>query len=327
MSQNRIAASKPNSSIGCSVTSHASSGVRHISRNDGARAHRAVRRQVAPRLAHHPDRRALHGLLGDRRAGTEDPSRDHREHRTRRGIRRRHASARGLSSPSVRVRACGERATPSRARSTRSARRRLPAVGLDGRSTSRATRYGIAHIQRRPPSPTPAFAQGYVMAHDRLPQMDILRRFGSGTLAELFGALDPIDDRHRSRDARAPHGAARAADWAMLQASTDPDDQQIVQLLQRFADGVNAYDADLDARQVDDRSRGRASLRSGALHRVVAGRLARARPLRGVRAVVDRRRSSSTPPSSTRACATPTIARRRDRPRAATRARASRATS
>jgi hypothetical protein len=36
-----------------------------------------------------------------------------------------------------------------------------------------------------------AFAQGYVMAHDRLPQMDLLHRYGAGTLAEVFGALDP----------------------------------------------------------------------------------------------------------------------------------------
>ena len=34
-----------------------------------------------------------------------------------------------------------------------------------------------------------AFAQGFVVAHDRLPQMDLLRRFGSGTISELFGAM------------------------------------------------------------------------------------------------------------------------------------------
>ena len=51
-------------------------------------------------------------------------------------------------------------------------------------------RYGVAHIHASTLEDA-AFAQGYVMAHDRLPQMDILRRFGAGTLSELFGALDP----------------------------------------------------------------------------------------------------------------------------------------
>ena len=52
-------------------------------------------------------------------------------------------------------------------------------------------KFGVAHIDGADRSRDVAFAQGYVMAHDRLPQMDILRRFGAGTLAELFGALDP----------------------------------------------------------------------------------------------------------------------------------------
>ena len=79
------------------------------------------------------------------------------------------------------------------------------------------------------------------MAHDRLPQMDILRRFGAGTLAELFGALDPsvIDTDLEMRVHRMKPLAQQS--WDMLKASTDPTDQQLVQLLQRFADGVNAY--------------------------------------------------------------------------------------
>ena len=37
----------------------------------------------------------------------------------------------------------------------------------------------------------------------------------------------------------------------MLQASTDPTDQQIVAMLQRYADGVNAYATDLQAGKYD----------------------------------------------------------------------------
>ncbi|MBV8761425.1 MAG: penicillin acylase family protein [Deltaproteobacteria bacterium] len=111
-------------------------------------------------------------------------------------------------------------------------------------------KYGVAHISGQTVGDV-AFAQGYVMAHDRLPQMDILRRFGAGTLGELFGALDPsvIDTDLEMRVHRMKPLAEMT--WATLQASTDPTDQQIVALLQRFADGVNAYATDLQAGKYD----------------------------------------------------------------------------
>lgn len=101
-------------------------------------------------------------------------------------------------------------------------------------------KYGIAHIDAQTLADA-AFVQGYVMAHDRLPQMDILRRFGAGTLGELFGALDPgvIDTDLEMRMHRMVPLAT--ASWAALQASTDPYDVEVVTLLSRFADGVNAY--------------------------------------------------------------------------------------
>ena len=107
-------------------------------------------------------------------------------------------------------------------------------------------RFGIAHISADTIADA-AFVQGYVMAHDRLPQMDILRRFGAGTLAELFGALDPsvIDTDLSMRVHRMTFYAQQT--WDMLQASSDPTDQEIVQLLQRFSDGVNAYAGDLQS--------------------------------------------------------------------------------
>ena len=105
-------------------------------------------------------------------------------------------------------------------------------------------KFGIAHIQAETIADA-AFVQGYVMAHDRLAQMDILRRFGAGTLAELFGALDAsvIDTDLSMRVHRMTFYAQQT--WDMLQASSDPTDQQIVRLLQRFSDGVNAYAGDL----------------------------------------------------------------------------------
>ncbi|MDQ3367391.1 MAG: penicillin acylase family protein [Myxococcota bacterium] len=105
-------------------------------------------------------------------------------------------------------------------------------------------RYGVAHIRARSVADA-AFVQGYVMAHDRLPQMDILRRFGAGTLSELFGALDAsvIDTDLEMRMHRMRPLAQQT--WEMLQQSGRADDAEVVQLLQRFADGVNAYAADL----------------------------------------------------------------------------------
>src|SRR5690242_21532102 len=65
----------------------------------------------------------------------------------------------------------------------------LPTAGLDGPVFVARDQYGIMHIQASTVADL-GYAEGYAMAHDRLPQMDILRRFGSGRLAELFGALD-----------------------------------------------------------------------------------------------------------------------------------------
>jgi penicillin amidase len=60
--------------------------------------------------------------------------------------------------------------------------------------------YGVPHL-RAATIEDAFFANGYVMAADRLPQLDLFRHFGSGTISELFGALDParIDDDIRMR--------------------------------------------------------------------------------------------------------------------------------
>jgi penicillin amidase len=100
--------------------------------------------------------------------------------------------------------------------------------------------YGVAHIYAKNPEDA-AFAQGFVMAHDRLPQMDLLRRFGAGELAEVLGAADAslIDTDIRMRVHRMRPLAEESL--AMMKASGDPTDAAVVRTLERFADGVNAY--------------------------------------------------------------------------------------
>ncbi|MBK1716257.1 penicillin acylase family protein [Thiocystis violacea] len=75
------------------------------------------------------------------------------------------------------------------------------------------------------------FAQGYVVASERLWQMDLLRRLASGRLAELFGpdAL-PVDRFFRTVGLA---GEARRALEGM-----EPSDRA---LLDAYASGVNAY--------------------------------------------------------------------------------------
>lgn len=75
------------------------------------------------------------------------------------------------------------------------------------------------------------FAQGYVVAAERMWQMDLLRRLASGRLAEVFGPAALTADRyHRTIGLPA---AARAG-----LAALEPEYRQ---MLRRYADGVNAY--------------------------------------------------------------------------------------
>ncbi len=114
---------------------------------------------------------------------------------------------------------------------------------LTGAVHAARDRYGIMHISATTVRDL-GFAQGYVMGHDRLPQMDILRRFGDGTLGELFGAVDQgtVETDLEMRVHRMRPIAEQAL--ATLRASTDPSDRELVQLLEGFAAGVNAANAD-----------------------------------------------------------------------------------
>jgi penicillin amidase len=75
------------------------------------------------------------------------------------------------------------------------------------------------------------FAQGYVTAQDRLWQMDVMRRFGSGELSEILGeATIKIDREQRILGLRA---AARKS-----LALASPRDQSY---FDAYARGVNAF--------------------------------------------------------------------------------------
>ena len=77
-------------------------------------------------------------------------------------------------------------------------------------------------------------AQGYVMAQDRLWQMDLLRRAAAGELSEIFGsAALEVDEENRTLGMRL--AAERAA------ADSTPE---IRALLESYARGVNAYIAE-----------------------------------------------------------------------------------
>lgn len=89
---------------------------------------------------------------------------------------------------------------------------------------------GIPHILARTAHDM-AMVQGYVMASDRLFQMDLARRQVSGTLAELFGAGVLGDDVEIQTI-----GLRRAAEVSLLALAPESRD-----LLQAFAEGVNAF--------------------------------------------------------------------------------------
>jgi penicillin G amidase len=123
-------------------------------------------------------------------------------------------------------------------------RRSLPA--LDGSAALPGLRSGVI-VDRdgwgrpwiRANSPEDlVMAQGYVMAQDRLWQMDILRRASAGELSEVFGSVAlPIDEENRTL------GMRLAAERAAAQSTPE-----ISHLLEAYAHGVNAYLAERQSR-------------------------------------------------------------------------------
>lgn len=105
--------------------------------------------------------------------------------------------------------------------------------GLAARVTIERDRQGVPHIRAQSLDDL-VMAQAWVTAHDRLWQMDILRRHAAGELAAILGpTLLPHDRLQRTLQIRA------AADRAV--ANLPPDQ---LHLLTVYAQGVNAAIAD-----------------------------------------------------------------------------------
>ena len=106
----------------------------------------------------------------------------------------------------------------------------LHVAGLSQPVTVRRDVHGVPHITAANMDDL-VVAQGYVTAQDRLWQLDMLRRFASGNLAEILGSRAIEHDR-----AQRILEIGHAADAAL--AAMDPTDKHF---LDDYARGVNAY--------------------------------------------------------------------------------------
>ena len=101
---------------------------------------------------------------------------------------------------------------------------------LDENVTVIRDEMGVPHIEAKSDADLYR-AQGYVQAQDRLFQMDLARRQASGRLAEVIGEAAVENDKFfrtfSLRDA--------------AEKSWDGYDEQSKQILEWFAEGVNAY--------------------------------------------------------------------------------------
>jgi penicillin amidase len=91
-------------------------------------------------------------------------------------------------------------------------------------------RWGVPHIYAKN-SDDLFFVQGYITAQDRLFQLDLWRRIGTGKLAEVLGA------QYLSRD-RIARLVRYRGDWDQEWRSYSPDAKAIATA---FTSGINAY--------------------------------------------------------------------------------------
>jgi penicillin G amidase len=91
-------------------------------------------------------------------------------------------------------------------------------------------RYGVPHMYAQNEDDL-FFAQGYIHAQERLWQMELNRRIGSGQLAEIFGEVAIETDRFARR--LGMHRAAAEAEKHLPEHSK--------RILDAYAQGVNAY--------------------------------------------------------------------------------------
>jgi penicillin G amidase len=107
---------------------------------------------------------------------------------------------------------------------------RVSVGGLQGEVTVERDKWGVPHI-RAGSVQDMAEAQGYVMAQDRLWQMDLLRRVGRGQLSEIFGPVPvKVDKEFRVLN----FGRAAQRDYEQM----DPERRK---LMEAYARGVNEF--------------------------------------------------------------------------------------
>jgi len=83
------------------------------------------------------------------------------------------------------------------------------------------------------------FAEGYTTAEDRLLTMDVLRRVGRGTLAELVGSAGVAMDQDTTRDS--PYTEADLARQVRRLERSSPQGNAVVDDLGAYVDGVNRF--------------------------------------------------------------------------------------
>ena len=113
---------------------------------------------------------------------------------------------------------------------------RLRVSGLDQRITVTRDRFGIPHVEARTDAGA-VFGQGFAQAHDRLFQLELFRRAASGRLAEVFGPRALDADRF----------ARRLGLTALTRNDLEATSADARELLEAFANGVNAAIATLPA--------------------------------------------------------------------------------
>ena len=94
-----------------------------------------------------------------------------------------------------------------------------------------------------------AFGAGYAQAEDRLFLMDVLRHYGSGTLASFMGPSCEFEQMDHDQLLLAPYTEARAeAQYHRAIAAAGAQGRLAAQMVQGYVDGVNAY---IDATRLD----------------------------------------------------------------------------
>lgn len=120
--------------------------------------------------------------------------------------------------------------------SAQSTQNTVPIAGLKDTVTVRRDVRSIPYIEAKNEADL-YFVQGYVVASDRLWQMDLLRRVARGQTAEIFGKSTLEEDKRWRR-----YGFAAIVDESLQYYSPE-----VRAALENYARGVNAYIATLDA--------------------------------------------------------------------------------